>query len=95
MSDETAGKAVPNEHIQGFYAQVVAGGYLQSCHALRRYNHWIDVARVVSGMDSFSLRALLYFRRLCHLRVVEAVKSEHRLHVCSLSIFGTEAGRKS
>jgi hypothetical protein len=28
MSDDTSGKGVLNEHIQGCYAQVVAGGYL-------------------------------------------------------------------
>ena len=44
---DTAGKGVSNEHIQGFYVEMVAGGHLQNCLALPRHNHWIDMLRVV------------------------------------------------
>lgn len=54
---------------------MVAGGHLQSRPALIRYNNWIDVARVASGMGAVFLRDLSYFSNLCHLCVVETIKS--------------------
>ena len=44
------------------------------------------------GWTPFLFLFFLISGGLCHLRVVEAVKSKHCHGVCSLSIFGTEAG---
>ena len=43
------------------------------------------------GMDPFSLPVLPYIRRLCHLRVVEAVKIKHCLRVRSLTVLVHQA----